>query len=173
VAPWALEILYAANFREGATLMRWQLLGVALRAISWPLGFLLLSRAMNWIFLSTQVLFNVAYLVATWTGMDLWGLEAVGVAFAGAYLVVLTFQWAVARLAIEFRLTRTVRVTLGVSVAVLLGAWAAFELAPTDWAYGLGVTALLLYTPWALHRLLQRMDLSLAEAWARVGRKLR
>jgi PST family polysaccharide transporter len=173
VAPWALEVLYAANFREGTTLMRWQLLGVAVRAISWPLGYLVLSRAMNWIFLATQVVFNVAYLAGAWLGMDRAGLEGVGAAFAFAYLVLLTVQWAIARLAIDFRLNWSVRATIGVSTTALLGAWAAFELAPTEWAYGLGMVALLLYSTWTVHRLLQRMNMTLREVGERVSSKLR
>ena len=58
-------------------------------------------------------------------------------------------------------------------MTILLGAWAAFELAPTEWAYGLGMLALLLYIPWAVHRLLQRMNMTLGEAWERVSSKLR
>ena len=173
VAPWALEILYAADFRAGTTLMRWQLLGVAVRAISWPLGFLLLSRAMNWVFLATQVVFNVAYIAGAWLGMDRAGLEGVGAAFTLAYLALFTVQWGIARLAIDFRLSWSIRATIGVSVTVLLGAWAAFELAPTEWAYPLATVALLLYTPWAIHRLLRRMNLSLAELWERVSLKFR
>jgi PST family polysaccharide transporter len=172
VAPSALELLYAADFRDGATLMRWQLLGVALRAISWPLGYLVLSRAMNWIFLATQVVFNLVYLGAAWMGMERWGLEAVGAAFTGAYFVVLAIQWGIARQVIEFRSTRAVRWTIGWSIIVLVGVLVAFETAPTRWAYGLGATALVLYAAWALRRLLRRVNVSLAEAWGRVRGKL-
>jgi PST family polysaccharide transporter len=172
VAPWALDLLYAADFRDGTTLMRWQLLGVALRAISWPLGYLVLSRAMNWTFLATQVVFNLAYLVAAWLGMERWGLEAVGAAFAGAYFVLLAIQWGIARRLIEFRATGVVGRTIGWSILLLVGVLVAFETAPTRWAYGLGATTLVLYAAWALQRLLRRMNLSLAEAWERVRGKL-
>jgi PST family polysaccharide transporter len=172
VAPSALELLYAADFRDGATLMRWQLLGVALRAISWPLGYLVLSRAMNWIFLATQVVFNLVYLGAAWMGMERWGLEAVGAAFTGAYFVVLAIQWGIARQVIGFRLNRAVGWTIGCSIIVLVGTLIAFETAPPRWAYGLGATVFVLYGAWALQRLLRRMNLSLAEAWERVRGKL-
>ena len=172
VAPWALELLYAADFRDGTGLMRWQLLGVAMRAISWPLGYLVLSRAMNWTFLATQIVFNVAYLAAAWMGMERWGLEAVGVAFAGAYFVLLAIQWGIARRLIAFRASRAVGRTIGWSSVVLVGVLIAFETAPTRWAYGLGTTALVLYAAWAVQRLLRRMNLSLAEAWEGVRSKL-
>ena len=172
VAPWALELLYTADFRDGAALMRWLLFGVALRAISWPLGYLVLSRAMNWTFLSTQIVFNLAYLAAAWIGMERWGLEAVGGALAGAYLVVLPIYWGIARRVIGFRLSGTVRWTIGWSIVVLVGVLVAFETAPTRWAYGLGATALVLYAAWALQRLLRRMNVSLAEAWEQVRSRL-
>jgi PST family polysaccharide transporter len=168
VAPWALELLYAADFREGATLMRWQLLGVALRAISWPLGYLVLSRAMNWTFLATQVVFNLMFLAAAWTGMERWGLEGVGAAFTGAYFVLLAIQWGIARRVIKFRTSRAVGWTIGWSIIVLVGMLVAFETAPSLWAYGLGALALVLYAAWALQRLLRRMNVSLTEAWERV-----
>ncbi len=171
-APWVLEILYAADFRAGATLMRWQLLGVALRAISWPLGYLVLSRAMNWTFLITQVVFNATYLAAAWVGVGRWGLEAVGAAFTGAYFVLLAVQWGIARHAIGFRSSRAVRWTIGCSVITLVGVLAAFETVRAPWAYGLGVAALVAYATWALRRLLRRTNMSLSEAWQRVRGRL-
>jgi PST family polysaccharide transporter len=170
-APWALELLYAANFREGATLLRWQLLGVALRVISWPLGYLVLSRAMNWTFLATQVVFNLVYLSLAWIGMERWGLEAVGGAFAGAYLIMLPIHWGIARRAIRFRSSHSVRWTIGWSVIVLVVVLVTFGTAPARWAYGFGAMAGVLYTAWAIQRLLHRTNMSLAEAWERIRRK--
>lgn len=171
-APWVLELLYSADFRAGTTLMRWQLLGVALRAISWPIGYLVLSRAMNWTFLATQVVFNLTYLTAAWIGVDHWGLEAVGAAFTGAYFVLLAVQWGIARHAIDFRSNPEVRWTIGCSLVTLVGVLAAFETAPPQPAYTLGVVALAAYAIWALRRLLRRTNMDLAEAWQRVRGRL-
>lgn len=171
-APWVLELLYAADFRAGATLMRWQLLGVALRAISWPLGYLVLSRAMNWTFLGTQLVFNLTYLAAAWWGVGRWGLEAVGAAFTAAYFVLLAVQWGIARHAIEFRPSPAVRWTIACSVVPLAGVVIAFETTSAPWAYGIGVGALVGYASWALRRLLRRTNMSLAEAWQRLRGRL-
>jgi PST family polysaccharide transporter len=171
-APWVLELLYSTDFRAGTTLMRWQLLGVALRAISWPIGYLVLSRAMNWTFLATQVVFNLTYLTAAWIGVDHWGLEAVGAAFTGAYFVLLAVQWGIARHAIDFRSNPEVRWTIGCSLVTLVGVLVAFETAPTQSAYTLGVVALAAYAIWALRRLLRRTNMDLAEAWQRVRGRL-
>ncbi len=152
--------------------MRWQLLGVALRAISWPLGYLVLSRTMNWTFLATQIIFNLVYLTSAWMGVERWGLEAVGAAFTGACFVLLAVQWGIARQAIGFRTSRAARWTIGWSILVLAGVSVAFEATPTPWAYGLGSMALVTYAAWALRRLLLRTNLSLTEAWKRARGKV-
>jgi PST family polysaccharide transporter len=79
------------------------ILGVFLRTISWPMGYLFIARAKGKKFLLTQVLSNVILLVFTYFFITYFGLEGAGIAFFGLYILHVIYMYFFIRTENDFK----------------------------------------------------------------------
>jgi PST family polysaccharide transporter len=108
ICPWALELLYSSEFRQAASLLRWQLLGDVLRLASWPLGYMLLAAGSRGTYLFVETSAQLIFVAISAALLPYLGIEAVGVAFFSMYAVYLPMCFvAVTRLS-GFRWTSQV-----------------------------------------------------------------
>ena len=84
-APLLMKLLYTAKFLAGAELLPWFVLGVFLKVISWPTGFILLAKGATRWFVVSETLFNVALFGLTTITFKISGLPGTAHAFALAY----------------------------------------------------------------------------------------
>ncbi|MEY3252190.1 MAG: hypothetical protein RL227_1163, partial [Pseudomonadota bacterium] len=87
LAPWALAAFYSAQFGAALPVLRWICLGMALRALTWPVGTVMLAHNRQWLLFGTE---------AAWAGLNVglaawWvprlGAAGAGLAFFAAYLL--------------------------------------------------------------------------------------
>jgi PST family polysaccharide transporter len=94
LAPWVIELLYSSSFHPATNVLRWQVLGDVLKVASWPLGFIILASGKGHTYLLTETLAVSVFVILTWLGLPLLGVEATGVAFLVMYVVYLpTVYW--------------------------------------------------------------------------------
>jgi PST family polysaccharide transporter len=86
LAPWVLGALYSGAFTSATCVIRWQILGSALRVVSWPMGFILLAKGMSKLYMLTDTVFAAVNISLLFLCMKIWGLEGIGVSYF-AYLV--------------------------------------------------------------------------------------
>lgn len=87
LAPWAVTLLYSAEFAPAAELLQWQTVGNVFKLASWALGFAFVAAARGGIFVLVQVNFNVLFLAMLWFGLEPFGLAVAGPAFLIAYFL--------------------------------------------------------------------------------------
>ena len=86
LAPYVLRLFYSAAFLPATDIIRWMILGVALRVVSWPLGFVLLAKGRGRLFILTETTAAVLQVGFTLGCMRVWGLRGVGLAFFFLYV---------------------------------------------------------------------------------------
>ena len=120
-APWLMKIFYTAKFIEGSVLLPWFVLGVFLKVVSWPMGFILLAKGeIRW-FIATESLFNVCQLGLTIYLIKAYGIVGTGLAFAILYGIHVLAMLALSRSRSGFTWNRkafTLLATTGFLVAV-------------------------------------------------------
>jgi PST family polysaccharide transporter len=99
-APLVMTIFYSAKFGPAVEILRWICLGMLLRVITWPMGFILLAKGDRRRFFCTEAAANVTHITLVWVGVRLLGLRGAGMAFFGLYL----FYWAMMSVVV-YRLT--------------------------------------------------------------------
>lgn len=97
LAPQVVGLLYSAAFGETVGVLRWQVLGDLFKVASWPMGFILLAQARSRTFFFTELAWNVVYVGLVWFGLNVWGLEATGIAFLLGYVFYFCLIWAIVR----------------------------------------------------------------------------
>lgn len=88
---WVIVILFSESFLPMRELVLWQMIGDSLKIGSWILAYLMLSKAMTQLFITTEILFSIILVVFTYIFTDVLGFIGVTV----AYLVNYALYWIV------------------------------------------------------------------------------
>jgi PST family polysaccharide transporter len=102
-APLIINLLYSREFIDSIEILRWQVLGDVFKVISWPLGFIILAKGYRKVFFCTELLWNVSYILFVYFGIDIFGIEITGYAFAESYLIYLFTVYVVVRKGNDFQ----------------------------------------------------------------------
>ena len=128
LAPWVIDLLYSSAFDEAANILRWQVVGDLLKVVSWPLGFIILAAGDGRTFMFAETVAIGVFVVFTWIGLPLLGVQATGVGFLVMYVALLPLVYWLAWRRIGFywprRVVALILVLLVASGAVFaLGQW--------------------------------------------------
>jgi PST family polysaccharide transporter len=85
-APYVINLFYSSEFFLAVDVLRWQILGILLRVVTWPMGFILLAKGNGKLFFWTELFANCVHLGLVWFGIQYFGLPGTGMAFFGMYV---------------------------------------------------------------------------------------
>jgi PST family polysaccharide transporter len=106
-SPLIITLFYSAKFAPATDILRWLCLGMILRTVSWPMGFIIVARGERKIFFWTEVLVNAGYAALVWVGIKSFGLVGTGIAFFGLYAVHFGVVYVIVRRLSGFRWSAT------------------------------------------------------------------
>lgn len=86
LAPLVMTVFYSSAFQAASDLVRWVCLGMMLRVIAWPMGFIVLAKNAQRFFIWTEVAAAVVHVGLAWLLSLLFGLVGAGAAFCGLYI---------------------------------------------------------------------------------------
>lgn len=143
-APLVIMLFYSAQFYEAVEVLRWICLGIALRVITWPIGFIIVAKNRQTIFLATEVAWTVVNVGLTWIYVKAFGLNGAGIAFFGSYVFhglmiypivrwLSGFRWSVANWQAGLLFLCSITMVFG-----------GFYVLPPLWAYGVGTLVMIL-----------------------------
>jgi PST family polysaccharide transporter len=163
LAPVVIRLFYAPEFAPAVPILRWCILGLLGRVLSWPLGFVLLAKGSARLFLVTEALAAAVQISAVIVFTQRWGVQGAGIAFMFLYVVYTAVMLVVTERIVGASWTRRTWKLNLLSVAALAAVTANGSLNPepvTRWVIGilfLGATAWL-----CLAQLAHRSGVSLA-----------
>ncbi len=103
LAPFVMSIFYSDRFGGAVELLRWLCLGMMLRIVVWPAGFIIVAKGAQKIFLCTEVAATIVHLGLAWLLVPKLGVSGAGIAFFGLYLWHSVLIYAVVRRLTGFR----------------------------------------------------------------------
>ncbi|OGU55545.1 MAG: hypothetical protein A2V66_07065 [Ignavibacteria bacterium RBG_13_36_8] len=120
LAPVVINIFYSAKFLPAYDVLRWQMLGIALRIISWPMGFLLIAKGNGRAFFWTELISISIHLVLIYIGVKFFGLTGTGMAFFVMYCFYGVMMYRVIRGYYGFSLS-LINIRIGAIAFVTMG----------------------------------------------------
>jgi len=84
-APMILQLFYTSEFVAAFEILRWQILGILLQVIAWPVCFILQAKGRGKLFLVSIALTCVVHLAFIAVGISYFGLKGIGMAFFGMW----------------------------------------------------------------------------------------
>lgn len=85
-APLVIALFYSTRFGAAVEPLRWICLGMALRVIAWPMGFVVLAKGAQAILLWTESAATIVHVGLAFVLVDYFGLEGATMAFFGLYI---------------------------------------------------------------------------------------
>jgi enterobacterial common antigen flippase len=142
-APLVIALFYAASFVGAVEPLRWICLGMALRVIAWPMGYIILAKGARSIFFWTEVAAAVVHVGLAAVLVGRFGLAGATMAFFGLYIWHGILIYAIVRRLTGFRWSEANRRT-GLLFLPLIGAvFCGFFLFPVWVATTVGFVAAL------------------------------
>lgn len=84
-----VALLFSREFLAIGELLAWQLVGDVLKVTSWVLAYIMVSKAMTRIYIYTEVIFSILFVLLTYQFSSMYGVEGAAMAHAANYLIYL------------------------------------------------------------------------------------
>lgn len=84
LAPLAIALFYSAQFSGSISILRWICLGMAVRVLTWPIGYIVVAKNVQVLFLAIEVAWTMVNVGLTWWFVKAYGADGAGMAFFGA-----------------------------------------------------------------------------------------
>ncbi len=157
LAPLALRILYSGAFVSAADIIRWQVLGVVLQVVSWPIATVQLAKGKGKLYALSETISASVGLLFLFVAMRLWKLEGIGISFALAVFVLTFYYLIIGRRLSGFTFSKNCLQVLVPSLLAVAGGFLCINILPPAWGMAVGVlltVAASVVSIWALQRLL-------------------
>ena len=153
-APLVVLLFYAAKFHGAIEVLRWICLGIALRVISWPMGFIIMAKGRQGLLIFCECAWTAVHLTLAAVFIQWFGLKGAGMAFFGSYVFHIFLIRTVVRRLSGFQWSDESRGTLLLYLPAMAVVFAAQYLVPSGWAIGIGAVTTLLSAGYSMKVLL-------------------
>lgn len=86
-APLVIVLLYSKEFTPIVDMVRWGILGMVFKAVSFSMGYIIIAKGDSKLFMKTAIGFNALLLVMNIFGYYFGGLEGLGISFLIYYII--------------------------------------------------------------------------------------
>jgi enterobacterial common antigen flippase len=158
-APLVMALFYSAKFIEGVEILRWICLGMALRVITWPMGFIIVAKNRQLLFFGLDLAWTVVNVGLAWICVGHFGLKGAGIAFFGSYVFHGLMVYPIVRALSGFRWSAANRKTGMLFLCSIGLVFCGLYVLPSFWAAVLGAMLTALSGLYSLRRLLNLLSI--------------
>jgi PST family polysaccharide transporter len=152
-APLVIAMFYSDRFAGAVDVLRWICLGMALRVVTWPMGYIIVAKGRRVVFLASELAWTVVALASAWLCVSMFGLTGAGMAFAAAYVFHGVMIYSIVRRLSGFRWWATNARTGLEYLTFVVVVFCGFHELPVFWGSGIGVLMALISGILSVHRL--------------------
>lgn len=154
-APLVIAVFYTSKFSGAVEPLRWICLGMALRVIAWPMGFIILAKGAQSIFFLTEIAATVVHVGLAYLLVDLFELPGATMAFFGLYVWHGVLIYLIVRRLTGFRWSEANRRTGRLFLSLIAMVFISCYTLPFWVATSLGIVALLVSAVYSFRVLLK------------------
>jgi PST family polysaccharide transporter len=143
-APLVIALFYSGTFSEAVGVLRWFCLGMMLRVITWPMGFIILAKGRSSLIVWTELAWTAVNVGLSWICIRSFDLSGAGIAFFGSYVFHGLMLYPIVRRLSGFRWSPANRRTALLFLFLIAAVFCGFYVLPALWAIGAGILAIVL-----------------------------
>lgn len=141
LAPFLITILYSDDFLGVVLILKWALLAIIIKAIIWPLAFIILAKGEKKLYFKQEILGDAMNIIFTIIGYYYFGLIGIGIAMVFNYSVYGIYVFLVVRKKFNFNFRKNT--TALMIKSLFLGIAAASTVTFLDYPNGYVILAVL------------------------------
>jgi enterobacterial common antigen flippase len=84
--PVVIAAFYSAKFAAAVAVLRWVCLGTTLQVITWPMGFIIVAKNNQMIFILAELAWTIVAIGLAYICVTAFGVNGAGIAFFGSYV---------------------------------------------------------------------------------------
>lgn len=157
--PLLIRVLLSKEFLEAKDFIFWSVLSIPLKGLVWVVGYIILAKADNKLFLISEVIANLIVLVFNIIFYKYFGLTGLGISMLAGYLLSITFMLIVLKWKYNFTFTAAVFRLLVIALFALSLCLASIKLLGYPNAYFAEAGIVILTILYSIHELNKRMNL--------------
>ncbi len=142
-ASLAVSLFYSPGFAGAANVLRWICLGMALRVMTWPIGYIVVAKNLQVLFFALELAWTAVNVGLTWCCVLAFGVEGAGIAFFGSYVFHALLLYPVVRRLSGFRWNSVNRRCAALCLASIALVFIGFQLLPPAAALLLGLLSMI------------------------------
>ena len=142
--PLVIALFYSAKFGAAVGILRWICLGMALRVITWPMGFIIMAKGESRLFFLVDLAWTIVNVCLSWTLIRYFGVNGAGIAFFGSYVFHGLLVYPIVRKLSGFRWSAANVQTGLIFLFMIAAVFCGFYLFPFFVATGIGTLAVIL-----------------------------
>jgi enterobacterial common antigen flippase len=158
-APLVIALFYTSKFEGAVEVLRWLCLGMTLRVISWPMGFIIVAKGVQNLLIFSEVAWTILYLGLAWICVSAFDLNGTGIAFFGSYIFHVLMIYLIVRRLSGFRWSAANIQTSRLFLALITVVFCSYYALPPLWSLGVGTLAVLLSGIYSFQVLLNLVSL--------------
>lgn len=156
-----LYLLYSKEFIVGSEIIRWQVLGVAMRIFAFPFSYAIAAKGKALLYAITQLIFwTLDYLLLMFFG-NIFGFDGLGVNYVVAYSVFVLMVYVSCQKIYSFKIARAVQILIIKIILFILVAWFIAYLSSGVMLYVLSTIELIVLICFINHYMVNNMGINL------------
>ena len=159
LAPWIITLLYTAEFEAVVPLVRWGILGMLFKAVSFSLGYVIIARGDSKLFLRTTLFFNAILFTLNALGYYYGGLSGLGLSFLMYYIIHFSSLILIVRWRYALTLSRNLYVLFFFGLILCIVVHMIGSMPSSVLQIALTAILIVITCLFSLYRLNQRIDL--------------
>jgi len=101
-APQVIVLFYSSKFMLAVDVLKWQILGVFLQVVTWPIGYMLRAKGDGRVFFATELFGNCVHLTLAWLGIKYFDLPGIGMAYFAMNIAYFILIYRIVRVKYSF-----------------------------------------------------------------------
>lgn len=156
---YVIILLYSNKFTSINGMVHWAALGMFFKAVSFPIGYILLAKGASKTFFWSELAANSYMLLFNVMGYKYLGLDGLGVSFLIGYILLLIQVFLIAQIKYEFSFDKSLIKIFSLQLFLGVVGFMIIKFIPVPWAYVAGVPVIALSTWYSIKELDKRIAL--------------
>ena len=152
-APLIIAMFYSTRFGAAVGVLRWICLGTILQVVTWPMGFILVAKARQTLFVLCELAWSIVSLGLAWLCIQRFGLIGAGIAFFGSYIFHGLLLYVIVRKVSGYRWSSENTNNGTVFLLIIAAVFSGFYLLPFAAAESIGFVATILTAIYSARKL--------------------